>query len=68
MIKVWKQTSCSKPIILAHPTDENKNVSVVDSLLVQKEYLLAGTKDGFLFVLDKSSGEVLNTLNMAVEF
>ena len=41
---------------------------MVDSLLIQKDYLLAGTKDGFLFVVNKSTWETLNCFHMAKEF
>ena len=64
MVRMWRQTSSSKPIILQCPTNKEKGVSVVDSLLVHKDHLLAGTKDGYLYVLDKSSGNVLNSFSM----
>ena len=67
VVKLWKATNCTQTINLKLPTkgekEEEKSASVVDALLVQKEYYLAGTKDGYIFVLGKK-GDVLNILDM----
>ena len=49
-------------------TEDDKEDAVpagtVDCLFVQKKLLQAGTKDGFLYVIDKNSKKVINQISM----
>jgi hypothetical protein len=42
--------------------------SVVDCLCLEKDLLLAGTKDGLIFVLDKNSRQTKRMFSMADYF
>ena len=43
---------------------EEDFASVVDALLIYKNFLLAGTKDGILYVIDKKSKTQISMIDL----
>ena len=57
----WRNSSYEKEIVLSLG---KKVASVVECLKIYENYLIAGTKDGFIFVLDKKTLKKLTLFEM----